>query len=81
MENCFALHPEKRPTSERENAMEAKIGALEERFKSVASSGQILDSPSTSGTKASSSTPDYYMFGASGQVVSSAVVTRAQTVS
>ena len=81
VENCFALHPEKRPTSEREKAMEAKIGALEERFKSLASSGQILDSPSTSGTKDSSSTPDYYMFGASGQVVSSAAVTRAQTVS
>jgi hypothetical protein len=81
VENCFVLHPEKCPTSEWKKTMEAKIGALEERFKSLALSGQILDSPSTSGTKASSSTPDYYMFGASGQVVSSAAVTRAQTVS
>ena len=81
VENCFAHHPEKRLISEREKAMEAKIGALEERVKSLASSGQILDSPSTSGTKASSSTPNYYMFGSSGQMVSSAAVTRAHIVS
>jgi hypothetical protein len=81
VENCFALHLEKRHTFKREKTMEAKIGALEERFKSLALSGQILDSPSTSRTKASSSTPDYYMFDALGQVVSSADVTCAQTVS
>ena len=61
--------------------LEAKIEALEERFKSLASSGQILDSPSSSTVKASSSTSDYYMFGASGEVVSSAAVTCAQSVS
>ena len=81
MKNVFAFHPEKRPTSEREKAIEAKIGALKEKFKSLVSSDQILDSPSTSGTKASSSTPYYYMSGASEQVVSSAAVRRVQTVS
>ena len=58
-----------------------KIGALEERFKSLASSGQILDSPSTSRTKANSFTQEYYMFGTLGKVVSFAAVARAQTVS
>ena len=81
MENCFALHLEKRPSSEREKALEAKVGALEERFKSLASSSQILDSPSSFGTQPSSSTPDYYMFGALGEMMSSASVTRAQGVS
>src|ERR1700738_3017940 len=57
------------------------LQGLEERFKSLASSGQILDSPTSSGAQASSSTPDYYMFGASGEVVSSAAVTRGQAVS
>ena len=80
MDNYFALHPEKRPTLEPEKTLEAKIGALEERFKSLASSGQILDSPTSSGAQASSSTPDYYMFGASGEVMSSAAVTRAHDV-
>ena len=61
------------PNFKREKTMEANIGALEERFKTLAS-------PSTSGTKASSSTQEYYMFGASWQVVSSASVTCAQTV-
>ena len=60
--------------------MDAMIGALEERFKNLASSGQIFDSPSSSGAKASSLTPDYYMFGTSREVVSSAAVTRAQSV-
>ena len=80
VDNYFALHPEKHSSSERENALEAKIGALKERFKILASSGQILNSPSSSKAQASFSTPDYYMFGASGEVVSSAAVTRAQTV-
>ena len=61
--------------------METKIEAFEERFKSLASSGQTLDSSSSSAPQASSSTLDYYMFGASGEVVSSATVTQAQTVS
>jgi hypothetical protein len=81
VENCFALHPEKRPSSDRKKTLETKVGALEERFKNLASSGQILDVPSSSGAQASSSAPDYYMFGASGEVVSSAAVTRAQSVS
>ena len=42
--------------------MEAKIDALEERFKNLALFGQILDSPSSSGARASFFTPDYYMF-------------------
>ena len=47
----------------------------------MASSSQILDSPSSSEHKATSSTPDYYMFEASGDLVSSTAVTRAQSVS
>ena len=81
MKNCFILNLEKRPSFNRKKTLKAGIGALEERFKSLASSGQILDSPSSSSTKASSSTTYYYMFGASGEVVSSATVTRAQSVS
>ena len=61
--------------------LKAKIGELEEKLKSLASSGQILDSPSSFEAKASSSTPDYYVFGASGEVVISVVVTPAQFVS
>ena len=79
MKNRFALHPTKY-FSELENALEAKIGALKERFKNLASSDQILDSPSSSEAKASSSTADYYIFKASREVVSSAAVTRTQSV-
>ena len=61
--------------------MEAKLGDLEEKFKSLASSGQILDSPAPSRAKASSFTPDYYMLRALGEVVSSAAVTHAQSMS
>jgi hypothetical protein len=49
VENGFALHPEKRPYFDREKTLETKIDALEERFKNLASSGQILDVPTTSG--------------------------------
>jgi hypothetical protein len=61
--------------------LEAAIDALEDRFKNLTSSGQILDLLSSSEAKASISTLDYYMFGASGEVVSSAAVTRVQSVS
>ena len=81
VDNYFALHPEKHPISERKKALEAKVGALEEKFKSLASSGQIFDLPSSSGPQATSSTPDYYMFGASEKVVSSAAVTHVQAMS
>ena len=74
-------NPEKRPSTDREKTLEAKIGALEDMFKNLASSGQISDVPSSSGAQANSSTPDYYMFGTSGEVVSSAAVTHAQSVS
>ena len=80
VENCFALHPEKQPSSTRGKALEAKIGSLEEKFKIFASSGQILDSLSSSRDKASCLTPGYYMFGASREVVNSAAVTRVQSV-
>ena len=49
VENCFAFHPKKCLSSICEKMLEAKIRALEERFKSLASSNQILDSPSSSG--------------------------------
>ena len=61
--------------------METEIDALKERFKSLASTDHIWDSPPTSETKVNSSTPYYYMFRASKQVVSSPSVTRSQTVS
>ena len=81
MENCFVLHPEKRPSSDREKTLDAKISALEEKFKNLASSDQILDLPSSSSAKVSSSTLDYYTFGALEEVVSSATMTCAQSVS
>ena len=81
MENFFALNPKKRPSSDRKKALEGNIEALEERFKSLASSGQILDSPFSFGAKASSSILDYYMFRASGEVMNSVALTCAQTVS
>ena len=61
--------------------METNFGALEERFKNLASSGQMLELPAPPRTKASLSTFNYYMFGASGEVVSLVVVTRTQSVS
>jgi hypothetical protein len=48
VENCFAFHPKKRPSSDQKNELVAKIGALEEGFKNLASSGQILDVSSSS---------------------------------
>lgn len=61
-----------------ERTLEVKSGVLEDILKNLASFGQILDSPATSCSKASFLTLDYYMFRASGEVVSLAVVTRAQ---
>jgi hypothetical protein len=72
VENCFALYLDKRPSTDQEKALEAKVGALEEN---LTSSGQISDVPSSSRAQARSSTPDYYMFGASGQIMSSTAVT------
>ena len=70
VKNCFALHPDKRHSTNQKKAFEAKDRALEERFKNLALSGQISDVPSSSGAQASSSTLDYYMFGALEEVVS-----------
>ena len=42
---------------------------------------EVRDSPFSSQTNASSSTPDYYMFEALGEVISSAAVIRTQFVS
>ena len=78
MENCFALHPKKCLFFERKKTLEAKLGALEERLENLASSDQIFESLVPPEAKASSSTPDYYMFGASGNVVSLAAMTRTQ---
>lgn len=57
--------------------LEAKFGALEERFKNLASSGQILESLAPLEAIASSSTTDYYMFKALVELVNLAVVTRS----
>jgi len=77
-DHCFILHPERRPVSEKEKALEAKLAELEKRFKTVASLGQVTDSRvlSRGGTDTSSS--DIYMFGASGEMMAAAA-TRAQT--
>ena len=47
-DNCFIFHPDKHTSSVQEYALETKIGTLEERFKNLASFGQILDSPTPS---------------------------------
>ena len=49
--------------------LEAQIDTLEEKFKKLAPTGQILDLPVSSKPHASSSTPDYYVFGASSEVI------------
>ena len=67
--------------SQRERGLEAKIGALKERFKNLASSGQILDLPAPSGAHANSLIINYYMFGTSGEVIGSTAVARAKFVS
>jgi hypothetical protein len=58
--------------------LKTNIGALEERFKNLASFSQIIELTATSGAKANSSALDYYIFEAAGDVVSSTAVTRAQ---
>lgn len=75
-DNCFILHPEKRPSSTREKELEAKIGALEEKFKTLASLDQVIDPHIASGAKIGPSTPNYYMHGASGEVMDSMATTR-----
>lgn len=54
---------------------------LEERFKNLASSGQILDSPSSSKANVSSFFLDYHMFGVLEKMMSSEAMTCAQSVS
>ena len=78
-ENCFILHPEKRPASEKEKALEAKIAALEAKFKTVASLGQVTGSGVSPSARAHTFGSDVYMFGASGEMAA-AVATRAQTL-
>ena len=77
-DHCFILHPEKRPVSEKEKALEAKIAELEKKFQTVASLGQVGDSRVVSRGGTGTSTSDIYMFGASGELVGAAA-TRAQT--
>ena len=83
-DHCFQLHPELRPSSnlsEKEKALQAQIDKLQEQLKAtkaVASSAQIVDSRAFSGAKASTSSSDYYLFGATGEMVAAAA-TRSQT--
>lgn len=58
-----------------------KNSALEENFKNLDSSSQILDSLAPSEIEASSSILDCYMFGASRNMVSSAIMICIQSVS
>ena len=58
VEYCFALHLEKTSIFHARKALETKLEALEERFKNLASSGQILESPIPPEAKVSLSTPD-----------------------
>ena len=80
-QNYFAIHPQKQHFSERVKMLEAKLGALEKRFKNLASSGRILESLAPLGAKASLSTPFYYIFRTLEEVMSLTAVTYAQSVS
>ena len=51
VDNYFALHPKERRSSYPKNALEAKVGALKENFKNLASSGQILNVSFSFGTQ------------------------------
>lgn len=77
--NCVILHPDKRPVSEKEKALDAKIAALETKFKTVASLGQVTESKVSPSAQAHTLDPEVYMFGASGEMAA-AVATRAQTL-
>ena len=78
-ENCFVLHPEKRPgSSSREKTLEAEIAELKKKLTASASLGQVADVRAPVRRPCSSSAMDAYLYGASGEVVA-AVATRAQT--
>ena len=78
LDHSFVLHPKKRPISEKEKALEAKIGELEKRFNIVASLGSVTDAKWTSRVGAIEPSTNPYMFGASKEMVAVAA-TRAQS--
>lgn len=78
-ENCFILHPEKRPgSSSREKTLEAEIAELKKKLSTSASLGQVADVRAPERRPCSSFAMDGYLYGAFGEVVA-AVATRAQT--
>ena len=82
-ENCFALHPEKRPTSSSASSnavksLQAELAELKKQMSAMASLGQVADTRTPVRHPDSSSVMDAYLYGASGEVVA-AVATRAQT--
>ena len=78
-ENCFVLHPEKRPSSSsREKTLEAEIAELKKKLSASASLGQVADVRAPVRPPPSSAAMDAFLYGASGEVVA-AVATRAQT--
>ena len=82
-ENCFVLHPEKRPTSsgagsEAVKTLQAELAELKKQMSAMASLGQVVDTTAPVWRPGSSSAMDAYFHGALGQVVA-AVSTRAQT--
>lgn len=82
-ENCFVLHPEKRPTSsgagsEAVKTLQAELAELKKQMSAMASLGQVVNTTAPVWGPGSSSTMGTYFHGALGQVVA-AVATRAQT--
>ena len=63
-----------------EKGVGCKDWSLGREVQKFGISGKTLDSLSSSGAQASSSTPDYYMFGTLGKVVNSTDVIRVQVV-
>ena len=78
LDHSFVLHPKKRPISEKEKALEAKIGELEKRFNTVALVCQITNAKWTSRVGATEPRTDPYMFGAFREMVG-ATATHAQS--
>ncbi len=82
-ENCFSLHPEKRPRpstagSDVVKTLQAELAELKKQMSAMAWLEQVAETEAPVRGRGSSSTMDAYLYGASGEVVA-AVATRAQT--
>lgn len=70
------MHPKKRPSSKKEKSLEAKLVVFEEKLKTIASLGQVIQLQRSINLEANAS--HLYMFGAVGQVVAT-IATQSQT--